>query len=160
MLKIILFLAIFGVIVALGKGWRPSRPNVSFNWRWLVAVVVILVVGFVAYWIYQKMTEPKEPKTRVNSNSGSPQNQNPPPPIVGKIKTMYRFADYPDGIVRFDLKSEADIYPKGGAIKVVPPSGKDYIDTPGTAVMRPIEKPGKCTITPADSLAWGVEIWQ
>ena len=78
---------------------------------------------------------------------------------AGKEKTLYRFSDYHDEIVRLHLKSDANFYPKGGKIEITAPSGSKWIDTPGTSIVRPTEEPGEFIFAPADSLAWGVEIW-
>lgn len=79
---------------------------------------------------------------------------------TGKIKTLYRFEDFEKKIVCVEIKSDAEFYPKGGKVKIIPPSQNFYISTPGTHEVRPREKRGTFSFESYDSLAWGIEIWQ
>ena len=90
----------------------------------------------------------------------STDNSKPEVVKVGKVKTLYRFSDNWDKIIRKTLNSDAEFYPKGGVVKITAPSGKFWLDEPGTAIPRPVENPGEFVFSiPKGSKAWGVEIW-
>lgn len=76
-----------------------------------------------------------------------------------KTNRLLRFEDFSEGKIIITLKPDVYFYPKGGRVKIVPPSGNWYTDSPGVRIIRPPEFGGEYMITPADSSAWGIEIW-
>jgi hypothetical protein len=95
-----------------------------------------------------------EPKTVINqSNKPMTHTQ-----TTNSQRSLYRFSDYPEGIIRIYVEGNFHFYPKGGQIKICPPSGRCWMDTPGVDQYYPKEKAGWFIITPADASATGVEI--
>ncbi len=81
---------------------------------------------------------------------------------VGQERTLYRFGA--DGCTEeVTLKSDASFYPKGGAVRIYPPSpAKPWDDAPGilTKNENTLLPPGHYRVCKkAKSDAWGVEIW-
>lgn len=87
--------------------------------------------------------------------------------IIGKTKALYRFSDYYKGVVKVSVEGDAEFYAKGGEIKGIAPSGREWIDIPGEQIINPTEEKGVFTFTYPDSSdyprsewGWGVEVWQ
>lgn len=104
-----------------------------------VLLVIWIVTGIKGCW--NEFTRPAVTTTQCQRNQ------------------LLRFEDYPEGKIVVTLKADVYFYPKGGKVKIIPPSGNWYIDSPGVNIVRPPEYGGKYVITPADSSAWGIEIW-
>ena len=78
---------------------------------------------------------------------------------VGKTKTLYKFADYPNGKVTVYVNSITTFYPIGGEIKFKTPSGKIFKYLPGEK-KNFYEPEGIYVFWSENSSAYAVEIWQ
>jgi len=129
-----------------------------------IIFVLILGLGLLLLSISGSLNSKKTIGNTQYNNEIKEIESSPAPVVIkkiGKSKTLYRFSDYSDGIIRVFIKSDAEFYPKGGKIKILPPSGKSWIDEPGTSNMRPRENQGEFIFSlPNGSKAWGVEIWE
>jgi len=114
------------------------------------AIIIIIVISL----IYGGSDDKKQ------KEEASQETSQPTMVRVGKEKSTYRFDSYWDKIVRVDVKSDAEFYPKGGKVKVTTSTGNSYISTPGTSEVRPQKPDGIFTFERKDSTAWGVEVWQ
>ena len=126
----------------------PKKGNLLGIIGGIIAVLVIIYLGGSVYDLFwgEKQVSLSPPVTKRET--------------IGKTKTLYCFSDYSDKIIRVNIKGDAEFYPKGGRIKVIPPSGNSFIDKPGISILRPPENTGICIFVQVDQTAWGVEIWQ
>jgi hypothetical protein len=170
-------------IIIAATGWRPSRPNVKFNWRWIWTLVVIVVLPV---WGIKSCNDNRKADKKGMKNASVCKNDegdwvkiptgfyknrrsgecvegktSPSPlliPTPGKRKTLYVFL--PDGCVTKHLSGNWERYPKGGKIKFFDSKGKVVlVDEPGTYVPSALPA-GEYRICKADPKAWGVEIWE
>ena len=103
----------------------------------------------------------KESKKEIPKNENIPQVGRENTVVnIGKTKTLYRFADYPNGKITRFLNCNAEWYPKGGKIKYKTSSGKILTDEPGSAHYNDLEPAGNFIFWADDQSAWGVEIWE
>lgn len=125
---------------------------------WIIVIVIIITAILLLrhYIHYIGDRDAKSPETE-----NPPQtNQQNTTVNAGKTKTLYRFADYPNGKVSVYIGSITARYPKGGDVKCKTPSGKIVTIKPGKAITRESEPPGIFTFWAGDQSAWGIEIWQ
>ena len=131
----------------------------SPKWLW----VLLILISFIAFIIFfsgdcsnEKKTT-KESTTTVVQPEETQQTSNVK---IGKTKTLYRFADYPNGTVVIPVTSDAEFYPKGGKIKYKTSTGEVKSDEPGTNHVNEAKPVGEFSFWANDSSAWGIEIWQ
>jgi len=124
---------------------------------WVIGIFLSILLIVKLSGDNKKNVDKKHPKTENISQISNQQNTiiN-----VGKTKTLYRFADYPNGKITKCLNSDAEWYPKGGKIKYKTSSGKILTDEPGTAHYNNPEPAGNFTFWADDKSAWGIEIWE
>jgi len=177
--------AVMVVIIIAATGWRPSKPNIKFNWRWvwtfgIIAILFVIVFGIKSCNDNRKADKAGMKNSAVcknedakwvkipagfhkNRRSGECVEGTPPPPAhtsstSGKHKTLYVFP--PDGCVTKHLQGNWERYPKGGKIKFLNSQGKVVLtDEPGTYVPSALPA-GEYKICKASPSAWGVEIWE
>jgi len=134
------------IATVLHFGWK------NFPWIWLVGILVLYLVGWGIWWFINRPAKGKSD----NKSTTTTQIIR-----VGREKHLYLFSDFPDGIIKAEIKlGEVDFYPKGGKIKIPPPlPATPWEDEPGTTMPRVKRPPGWYTIAKVNPNATGVEIW-
>jgi hypothetical protein len=137
----------------------------SFKVIILVIVVITVVILFLAVSSSRSRIEQREATKKMVTIYAA---THPPvvtaPPVVqkvGKERTLYKFADYPNECAVMQLKSDASFYPKGGMVTIHPPTGEPWNDSPGVVNTHEgtQQSAGLYRVCKINPDAWGVEIW-
>ena len=130
---------------------KNKQGGVDKKGEWLGKILLVVFLLILAVLVYLVFFFPSKKPDQQKENS---QTQN----IV--TNTIYWFENFPDKKIEKYFDRDIHFYPKGGPVKITPPSGNWYIDTPGVQIYRQVEDPGIWIIEiPRGSKAWGIEIW-
>lgn len=119
-----------------------------------------VVLGFV--WLLWPDDTPPPPPSSAGMTTSTKTTRVVVVKKVGQLRTLYKFADFPNDCAMMELKDDASFYPKGGTVRIHPPNGGEpWDDTPGVPSSRngTDQPPGWYMVCKKDPGAWGVETW-
>lgn len=127
------------------------------GWKFLFGTTVERAAKGVGDWI--SSNRPRTAPTAVPTAAPAPAA----PVVHVPTRTLYKFAESPNGCAEVELRSDASFYPKGGMVTIHPPSGNPWDDAPGIVNSQEgTTKPDGiyriCPQAPGNG-ATGVEIW-